>query len=187
MTAALALFAERGFHGTRVPDIADRAAVAVGTIYRYFPTKEALVNAVYADRKRALADAMEAAIPRTAPPRARALAVWRACVRWAQADMTAFRFLELHHHADYLDAASRDASAVTGSALLARLVGARRIGAVRADLSRDVLVALVSGALTGFVRDAEAGSFTADGATIDAAGAAVWEVGGALPRTPPGA
>src|ERR1035437_2808422 len=34
--AALELFAERGFHGTAVPQIADKAGVGAGTIYRYF-------------------------------------------------------------------------------------------------------------------------------------------------------
>ena len=47
MTAALELFVERGFFGTAVPEIADRAGVGAGTIYRYFESKEALVNEIY--------------------------------------------------------------------------------------------------------------------------------------------
>ena len=177
MTASLALFAERGFHGTRVPDIAERAGVAVGTIYRYFPNKEALVNAVYLDRKRAFAAAaMTAAIDPGAAPRDKALALWRASIVWAQANMPAFRFLELHHHADYLDARSRAATAETQAVLRAQLTEARAAGAVRTDLSLDVLIALLSGALAGFVRDADAGLFEVDRRTVDAAGLAVWQL-----------
>src|SRR5690349_16044689 len=47
LAAALELFVERGFHGTAVPEVADRAGVGAGTIYRYFASKEALVNALY--------------------------------------------------------------------------------------------------------------------------------------------
>lgn len=43
--AALELCAERGVQGTRVSDVAARAGVTVGTIYRYFRDKEALIDA----------------------------------------------------------------------------------------------------------------------------------------------
>jgi len=39
LDAALGLFAERGFHGTRVPLVAEAAGVATGTIYHYFDSK----------------------------------------------------------------------------------------------------------------------------------------------------
>jgi AcrR family transcriptional regulator len=41
--AALRRFAERGFSGTRIDDIARAANVTVGTVYRYFPDKQALL------------------------------------------------------------------------------------------------------------------------------------------------
>ncbi|MGN6106845.1 MAG: helix-turn-helix domain-containing protein, partial [Kofleriaceae bacterium] len=47
IAAALELFVERGFFGTAVPEIAERAGVGAGTIYRYFESNEALVNAIY--------------------------------------------------------------------------------------------------------------------------------------------
>jgi AcrR family transcriptional regulator len=42
MEAALDLFAEHGLAGARLEDIAKRAGVSKGTIYLYFPNKEAL-------------------------------------------------------------------------------------------------------------------------------------------------
>jgi AcrR family transcriptional regulator len=42
LTAALAVFAEKGFHQTRVSDILERAGVARGTFYLYFDGKDAL-------------------------------------------------------------------------------------------------------------------------------------------------
>lgn len=47
LQAAVEVFAERGFHRTRVSDIAKRAGVAYGLIYHYFESKEAVLNAVF--------------------------------------------------------------------------------------------------------------------------------------------
>lgn len=47
LDAALAMFAERGFGGASVAEIARRAGVATGNVYRYFPEgKAALLSAV---------------------------------------------------------------------------------------------------------------------------------------------
>ena len=43
--AAIALHGERGILGTSWPDIAKRADVALGTVYRYFPSLDQLVPA----------------------------------------------------------------------------------------------------------------------------------------------
>ncbi len=46
MAAALELFVEKGFAGTRLDDVAARAGVSKGTLYLYFDSKEALFKAV---------------------------------------------------------------------------------------------------------------------------------------------
>lgn len=46
LEAALALFAEKGFAGTRMEDIAARAQITKGTIYLYFRSKEELFKAL---------------------------------------------------------------------------------------------------------------------------------------------
>jgi AcrR family transcriptional regulator len=40
--AALAVFAERGYHGATMQSVAERAGVSKGAIYEYFPSKESL-------------------------------------------------------------------------------------------------------------------------------------------------
>ena len=44
--SAMRLFAERGFANTPVEDITEAAAVAKGTFFNYFPTKEAILEAL---------------------------------------------------------------------------------------------------------------------------------------------
>ncbi len=46
LNAAKAQFANKGFHGTLMSDIAQSAGVGKGTIYRYFPSKEELFGSI---------------------------------------------------------------------------------------------------------------------------------------------
>jgi len=61
--AAVVLFAERGYSATRILDICDRAGVAKGLFYWYFPTKldlfTELVRSMRHQLRRAQADAMD--------------------------------------------------------------------------------------------------------------------------------
>ena len=47
VTAATAVFAEKGYASTRVAEIAERAGVGKGTVYEYFSSKEELLFAVF--------------------------------------------------------------------------------------------------------------------------------------------
>ena len=53
--ATLELISEQGFHGAPMSQIAERANIGVGTIYRYFASKDELINALYIDIKTKLA------------------------------------------------------------------------------------------------------------------------------------
>src|SRR5690348_830071 len=44
---AIELIAERGYEATTLRDVADRAGVSVGLLYRYFPSKRAVILALY--------------------------------------------------------------------------------------------------------------------------------------------
>ena len=46
LNAAIACFAERGFHLTSMHDISAKAGISVGLIYRYFENKEAVIAAM---------------------------------------------------------------------------------------------------------------------------------------------
>jgi len=46
VAAALSVFAEKGFAGTKIEEIARRAGVSKGTLYLYFETKEDIFRAV---------------------------------------------------------------------------------------------------------------------------------------------
>ena len=46
-TVAVRVFAEKGFHRTRMQDIADEAGIAVGSIYNYFRDKDDLLLSIF--------------------------------------------------------------------------------------------------------------------------------------------
>jgi len=61
--AALALIAERGFHGAPLAMIAGRAGVGTGTIYLYFDNKDELIAEIYKDIEDRLSLLMEGCQP----------------------------------------------------------------------------------------------------------------------------
>jgi len=59
---AARLFGAQGFHGTSVRDIVRAVDMLPGSLYYHFPTKEALLAAVYAEGVRRISEAVEAAV-----------------------------------------------------------------------------------------------------------------------------
>jgi TetR/AcrR family fatty acid metabolism transcriptional regulator len=56
LDAAVRVFAEKGFHATRVGDIAAEAGVAHGLLYHYFRSKEEVLDTVFRDTWSALVE-----------------------------------------------------------------------------------------------------------------------------------
>jgi len=174
LDAALTLFAERGFHGTSVPDIAQRAHVGAGTIYRYFEGKEALVNALYQEHKAVLGQALLAGFDPNAPPRAAFHHFWRSAIVFTQQSPRAFQFLELHHHAPYLDKKSHDLEGeLLGMAHA--FIAAASARQVFKDVPAEVLMALVWGAFRGLVQGGCEGRIALTEQIISQAEECVWE------------
>jgi TetR/AcrR family transcriptional regulator, repressor of fatR-cypB operon len=174
LEAALDLFSERGFYGTSVPDIAARAKVGAGTIYRYFESKEALVNILYQHHKAELADAMLRELDVEAPPRTIFHEFWQRVCRFAMKNPKAVQFLELHHHARYLDETSRKME----SDLLTIAYGFLNDGATKEvfkNLPPPLLLAIVWGGFRGVFQGGCDGILTLDETTITQAEQCIWE------------
>lgn len=59
------VFARKGFHSTRVSEVAKAAGVADGTIYLYFKSKDELLVSLFEDRVERLLAFLEADLPRS--------------------------------------------------------------------------------------------------------------------------
>jgi AcrR family transcriptional regulator len=170
--AALRVFAERGYHGAAVPDVARAARVATGTLYRYFASKEELVNEVYRDAKSRLGAALLEGLDLDGEPEVLFAEVWRRLCAFARAEPLAFRFLEMQDHTPYLDAQSRELErAVLGPIWL----GATRLRRAAGDkMPASTAIAFVWGALVGLFKAERLGYLTLDDAALDSARAAAW-------------
>ncbi|HSM95308.1 MAG TPA: TetR/AcrR family transcriptional regulator [Rhizomicrobium sp.] len=161
LEAALDLFETRGFDAVAVPEIAAKAGVAVGTVYRYFETKEALVNALYRHWKQAYNDFVLAPAPRNMRPRELFSRYWNRMTLFARSNPRAVRFMDLHHHAAYLDEESRALSKSYARAAEEFVRAARAEGAIR-DLNPTMVVALMWGAAVGLTKFAASGALEFD-------------------------
>src|SRR6516165_2438407 len=74
LNAASAAFLEHGADDVSLEEIARRAGVGIGTLYRHFPTRQALLEAVYRDQVETVRAAAEEQLHSESP--AAALAEW---------------------------------------------------------------------------------------------------------------
>lgn len=130
VATAREVFAEKGADAP-LDEIAKRARVGAGTLYRHFPTREALVEAVYRDEVGELADRVDVLLAEYAP--------FDALTRWMREQM---RFVDHRRGlAANLKFAVRPGTETMNwcrdrlLAAAATLIDAcRAVGAVRADL-----------------------------------------------------
>jgi len=66
LDAAVRVFASKGFHATRVSEVAKAAGVADGTIYLYFKSKDELLVSLFEDRVERLLTFLQTELPRHA-------------------------------------------------------------------------------------------------------------------------
>ena len=137
VATARALFTEKG---TSAPleEVAERAGVGIGTLYRHFPTRQALLEAVYVDEVEAMA---RAAAELTELPPWDALSEWLHQYVGFAATKRALNeaLMETDPNSNVL-LTCRTAIASAGTALVER---AQRAGVVRADTNFMDVVRMV--------------------------------------------
>jgi len=174
LDAALALFVERGFYGTAMPLIAERANVAAGTLYHYFTNKEAMVNALFRKWKENIARTIYTAFPATAAPREQFRAIYMHMASFALANPEAFAFLELHHHQPYLDKESHTLDQSLKKFGVTFVMAAQNQGVLK-KVDPWLLMELMFGAFNGMFRAHIEGRLTLDEKTLVDAEAACWD------------
>jgi AcrR family transcriptional regulator len=158
--AARALFRDRGYEGSTMPDIAAAAELATGTLYLYFPSKQALYAELLHEGYALLERRLRTAVSRVAAPRARAEALVDAFLAFAREHPDSFDILffilrehgrgvsELRRGEDFLrrlaagqDACKQIATEVLGACLPDLPAGevTRRVEAVWSMLAGVVL------------------------------------------------
>lgn len=172
--AALDLFAERGYHGVSIQDIAKRSGTASGMIYYYFQSKQGLVNAVYRRAKQQMADAVRVDFPPNAPLRRCFAEMWGQTLTFARNEPATFTFLQFHHHADYLDEDSQTLAARVSAVALDFLRDAQAEGRFKPG-PPELLMSLFLGTINGLLKAEADGWLKIDDATLQLAEQAAWD------------
>ena len=138
LKAARTVFADQGIH-SQIDDVAKRAKVGVGTVYRHFPTKEALLDALVREHFEEIAGFAREALDREDAWESFCELMWRAAEHNAQ-DLA---FCEA--------IASSDKSAIIEEVGLIRSTGeliarAKALGRMRADATQDDVAIMMIGA-----------------------------------------
>lgn len=148
--AALELFTSRGYHDTTTAQIAKKAGVAEGTIYRHFPSKQQLLNELYRAAQRWAATVVqEMGAPGTGV-QARLALVGRGLADGAARDTAVVKLGLLQRHDPVLDEESRKAAREFRLGLERLVAQGKAEGVVRAgavEVWAGVWLAVVSYAL----------------------------------------
>ncbi|WP_244935838.1 TetR/AcrR family transcriptional regulator [Leptospira bouyouniensis] len=159
LTAALELFTAKGFDGTAVPLIAERANVAAGTIYRYFESKEDLVNSLFQKWQENLYNKIKDNFPENVEPKEQFHRIWFSMAEFQRENPIAFDFLEMQYNLPYLDKKS-----IAKRALLLKFL--TRFAHDNRDIlikfPPDALIAIVWGAFVGLVKGSRNGKIKLD-------------------------
>jgi AcrR family transcriptional regulator len=140
LSAAATAFAEHGADDVSLEEIARRAGVGIGTLYRHFPTRQALLEGVYRDQveaMRARADELLAVVPPD-----EALALWlRDLLEFGRTKrmLTRAMLTTLNKDSELMSSCS---SMMRGAATDV-LTSAQQAGAARADANAADLMRLV--------------------------------------------
>jgi AcrR family transcriptional regulator len=177
MQAALELMAEQGFHGAPMSEIAKKAGVGTGTIYRYFASRDALITELYREVEGTLRAALQEGYSAEKPIRERFLYLGTALLRYCIAHPLYFRYLEQYQNSPYGVSFRRDKilSKSDDNDIFKDLFEQGIAQQVLKDLPLFVLFALAFGPLVSLARDHILGLAILDNTLIRQTTEACWD------------
>lgn len=129
--AALELFTAGGYHATTTPQIAKKAGVAEGTMYRHFDGKQELLNELYRASARWAMRLIEETDARGGSAQDRLSRLGHSLVAGAARDPAVVQIFLLDRHGALLDAESREAAKAFRVALERLVAQGKAEGAIR--------------------------------------------------------
>ncbi len=174
LKASLQIFAENGFHCAPTSQIAKLANVGVGTLYRYFENKDALIEALHTEIDAELRPFINSGVDEEAPIRETLLRILDRVFHFLLENPHKFRFLEMYYNSPYGIAKKRSEDGGCDRPLSRAFhKGVER--QVIKDLPEDLLFALCFGPMLMLVRDQFTGYFKVSEEMIEATLSACWD------------
>ena len=173
LDATLELIGERGFHGTPMSAIAEKAGVGAGTIYRYYESKEELINALYIREKQAINAQVLEGYSEELSVRDAIRLMFRNAISARAGQSARFRFLDQYYNSPFIGDESRRIREQLMSEYVEIIERGVRDGEIR-DLPRPVVMAMIFGPLAQLVNASQLKDVTLDDELIEQALDAIW-------------
>jgi TetR/AcrR family transcriptional regulator, repressor of fatR-cypB operon len=175
LEASVHLFAERGYHATTIPMIADQAKVGAGTIYRYFENKETLVNELFQEYIVKLKQTILQNYPtEEADVQTKFNHLFLAMVSYADEHLQALYFIDSHSNDHCLDAKSLE-SYQSLLELFDSFIKEGQKKSLIKPLPSYVLIVMVFGAFLGYYKFILRGHFSATDQLMDEFKKCCWD------------
>lgn len=146
LEGTLEVVQRQGLAGLSMEAVAKAAGVAIGTVYIYFESKEALLNALYLDTKRAFARTVLEGAEEGEPVRPAFMRMCVAYLRWVAENRAAMLFLHQFRNSPYLHEQTLEATSRTMEPLHALLERGKAEGLLK-DLPTPLMVTFIAGTL----------------------------------------
>jgi AcrR family transcriptional regulator len=174
LDAALEVFCEQTYGSARIEQIAERAGVAVGSIYKHFASKQALANELFRHWK---VKTLDYTFPHSRSISARdSFHGWfEQFCRFANDYPLAHEFLQTHHHASYLDEESRRLGDPMDKLATDVFRRGQKQGLIR-DGDAGLLCAMVLGVYLGLTRELKARGKKLDAKTLALGEQCAWDM-----------
>lgn len=177
MQAALDLIVEQGFHGAPVAEIAEKAGVAAGTIYRYFVSKDFLITELHRELEEKIVAVVQESYPSERPLRERFLYLLRELLRYFITNPLHFRYMEQYYNSPYGISLHRDRllGKPGNQDILMDIFEQGIDQQVLKELPKAILFSLSFGSLISLMRDHILGFIVLDEALIKQTTEACWD------------
>lgn len=177
MQSALELIVEQGFHGAPMAEIAEKAGVAAGTIYRYFDSKDVLITELHQELRDKIIAVLQEGYPSGSSLRERFLYFLRELIRYFITHPLHFRYMEQYFNSPYGISMHRDR--LLGKSgnedILMDIFNQGIEQQVLKALPKAVLFSLACGPLISLIRDHILGFIFLDEALIEKTTNACWD------------
>jgi len=159
--AAINLIAEHGFHNSPTARIAEEAGIGIGTLYRYFKSKEQLINELFQYVEEEMNRYITEGHNPESPVREQFFQLCQKYIHFSLENQKAFNFFNQYIDSPYgatlrTYKRSRDGDNIPSNTLLYPFYGvfntARKQNRIK-NLPNALLFTLIEGSISNFVRD----------------------------------
>lgn len=173
LKATISLISTHGFHATPMSMIAKEAAVGAGTIYRYFDSKEALIEELFLEVKAQFSQTILAGVSMDAPTEQVFRQVWLNTFNYCIRNPQEMAFMEQYHNSPFQTAEIEAQSMQYLAPVVGSLQAAVERGEVK-DLPFEVLTIFAYDVTVALAKRHIAGTLEMDTDMLELAVQACW-------------